>query len=62
MDCLLAAKILVKSLDVSAPTMRFPTGLAQRLGFRLDQLLMERQNFESAIDKVKIFLDVTGRS
>ena len=60
MDCLLAAKILVKSLNPTAPQMRFPTGLSQRLGFRLDQLLMERQHFESAIEKVKIFMDVTG--
>lgn len=61
MDCLLAAKILVKSLDPSAPEMRFPTGLTQRLGLRLDQLMTERQQFEAAIDKVKIFLDVADR-
>jgi HD-like signal output (HDOD) protein len=60
MDCLLAAKILIKSLNPTAPQMRFPTGLSQRLGFRLDQLLMERQHFEAAIEKVKIFMDVTG--
>ena len=58
MDCLLAAKILVRSLDPMAPEMRFPTGLSQRLGFRLDQLLMERQHFETAIEKVKVFMEV----